>query len=248
MGTEKSNELKENKAELKKQKREKVQVKYTKGEERFNWITHLAGLVLAAAASVTMIIKSVRGYQAGQYDASGIVAAALFSFGLLAVYAISMSYHLTKYGTAARTLMRKFDHCTITVLIAGSYMPYMLIGLAQYGLNQPADFIWGVVIASIVLAMAVAVIVLNIVGIQKFRYLTLAFYIAMGWMIIIRIYSLYKAIGGAALLLLLGGGIAYTTGVLFYKMKKIPFGHGIFHIFVIAGSALMWASVYFFIL
>lgn len=238
----------EQKNAAKRQKHEKSQVKYTVGEERFNWITHLVGLVLSIAASVLMIIKSVGSYQNGTYGASGIVAVCLFSFGLIAVYAISMSYHLTRYGSLTRTIMRRFDHCTITLLIAGSYMPYMLIGLYAYGTSQPADMIWGIVIASLVIAMAIAVIVLNIVGIQKFRYLTLAFYIGMGWMIVIRIYHLFLAIGWAAILLLLGGGVAYTVGVLFYKYKKIPFGHGIFHIFVIIGSALMFASVYFFIL
>ena len=232
----------------KREKREKSQVKYTRGEEIFNWVSHLAGIVLAIAASVFMIIKAVRGVQEEKYGASGIVAVSLFSLGLVAVYSISTAYHLTRYGSLARTIMRRFDHCTITLLIAGSYMPYMLIGMVAYGTNQPSDAIWGIIITAVVLALAVAVIVLNIVGIQKFRYLTLSFYVIMGWAIVVRIAPLYRAIGPAALFLLVGGGIAYTVGVLFYKFIKMPFRHGVFHLLVLAGSALMFSSVYFFVL
>lgn len=238
----------DHKAAARRRKHEKSQVKYTRGEEVFNWVTHLTGIILSVIASVFMLIKVAAGYSAGKYGISAIVAVCLFSLGLIAVYSISTAYHLTKYGSLARSIMRRFDHCTITLLIAGSYMPYMLIGLYVYGTDQPADLIWGIVIAAVVIAMAIAVIVLNIVGIQKFRYLTLAGYVIMGWMIVMRIYHLYLAIGPAAIFLLLGGGVAYTVGVLFYKFIKIKYAHGIFHLFVLAGSALMFASVYFFLL
>ena len=232
----------------KQEKREKSQVKYTHGEEIFNWVSHLAGIVLSVIASVFMIIKCVRSFNEEKYGASGIVAVALFSLGLIAVYSISTAYHLTRYGSLSRTIMRRFDHCTITLLIAGSYMPYMLIGMVAYGTDQPADTVWGIVITAVVLSLAVATIVLNIVGIQKFRYLILSFYVIMGWAIIVRIAPLYRAIGPAAIFLLLGGGIAYTVGVLFYKFIKMPYRHGVFHLLVLAGSALMFSSVYFFVL
>ena len=232
----------------KSEKYKKSQVYYTWGEETFNWVSHLAGIVLSVVAAVLMIIKSSQGFLAGEYGASGIVSVCIFSLGLLAVYSISTSYHLTTYGTLARSIMRRFDHCTITLLIAGSYMPYTIIGLCWQGLDQPADMVWGIVITAIVVAMAVAVIVLSIVGIQKFKYLTLAFYLIMGWAIVIRIYPLILAVGWPAFLFLMCGGVSYTVGVLFYKFLKVPFHHGIFHLFVLLGSILMWVSVYFFLL
>lgn len=229
------------------EKNKKMQASYGVGEERFNWITHLCGIVLSVIATVIMSIKVAEGYSVGKYGVNGIVAVILFSFGLIAVYSISTAYHLTRYGSTARTVMRKLDHCTITILILGSYMPYLLIGLFESA-NQPTDTVWGIVLASILLAMSIAEIVLNLVAMEKCKYVILALYIAMGWLIVIAIVPLFNAVGLPALILLISGGIAYTVGAMFYKFIKVKFAHGIFHIFVIAGSLLMFLSILMFLL
>ena len=160
------------------------------------------------------------------------------------MYIMSSVYHASRYGSRARSVLRRFDYCFISVLIAGSYLPYAVIGLIENG-TTPADPVWGIVIVSVVLTLAVLTIVFNGISVQKFRVFTFISYVTMGWLIVVRIYHLFLAIGAVAFGLLLGGGLAYTLGLVVYKLRRLPYNHAIWHLFVLAGSVLMISGVYF---
>lgn len=226
------------------------QIAYGKGEETANIISHALGAVLSVIASVFMIVRvSYSGSPPVTGNALAIVSVCLYSFCLIELYVMSALYHAQPLGKTRRAVFRRFDHCGVALLIAGTYAPYMLIGLSILGRQaDPADFVWGIVIASVVLGMAVLVIVFNAVNVQKFRVFSLIAYIVMGWACVIRLPALYRAIGGGAFWFLLGGGIAYTAGIIFYRVKRIPWHHFIWHLFVLAGSALHFVSIYCYIL
>ena len=226
------------------------QIAYSKGEETANIISHALGALLSVIASVFMIVKvSYSGAAPVVGSPLAIVSVCLYSFCLIELYIMSTLYHAQPLGKTRRAVFRRFDHCGVALLIAGTYAPYMLIGLSILGRAAAfANFVWGIVIASVVLGMAVLVIVFNAINVQKFRVFSLIAYVVMGWACVIRLPALYSAIGVGAFWFLLSGGIVYTVGILFYRIKKIPWHHFIWHLFVLAGSALHFISIYCYIL
>lgn len=221
------------------------QVAYSKGEEKANIITHLCGACLGLLAAVLLIVR----VSFANLGALAVVAVCLYAFCLIELYVMSTLYHAQPFGSTRRTVFRKFDHCSVAMLIAGTYAPYTLIGLSILGKAQnPDNFIWGIVIASVVLAMAVLVIIFNAINVHKFRVFSLISYVVMGWACVIRIPALFTAIGLPAFIFLIAGGVAYTVGILFYRIKRIPWNHAIWHFFVLAGSILHFVSIYFFML
>ncbi len=195
-----------------------------------------------------MIVTAALGVADGKYGGMAVTGVACFTAALIITYVISAIYHASRYGSALRSVMRRFDHCSIALLIAGSYLAYSIIGLIVHGTDQPADTVWGIVISSVVGLLAVIVIVFNGISVEKFKVFTFIAYIVMGWMIIFRVYHLFLAIGLPAFMLLLGGGLAYTAGTPFYKIDKIPYNHAIWHLFVLAGSVFMICGVQFYLL
>lgn len=236
------------KAGTEKKVKSQNQIQYSKTEERINVISHLSGAVLALAAAVLMLVKvSLNALKPGYYNhpALAIVSIALFSFSLIELYVMSTLYHAQPYGKTRRAVFRRFDHCSIGLLIAGTYAPFMLIGLAN---GTTADMIWGIVIASVVLLMAILVVVFNAINVHKFRIFCMIAYIAMGWSCIIVVHRIIACINLLGLLFLLFGGVAYTVGILFYRNKKLKYNHAIWHFFVLAGSVLHFVSIFFFVL
>lgn len=223
------------------------QISYSKGEEKANIITHLVGAALAVVAAVFLVVKVARGYDV--FGGLGIVAVCLYSFCLIELYVMSTLYHAQPFGKKRRAVFRRFDHCSVAMLITGTYAPYMLIGLSILGAKtNPASFVWGVVIASVVLTMAVLVIIFNAINVHKFRVFSMIAYIVMGWACVLCIPQLFSAIGIPCFVLLLVGGIVYTVGIIFYRMKKLTWNHAIWHFFVLGGSILHFISIYFFLL
>lgn len=216
------------------------QIAYSRGEELINIWSHLVGAVLAVAASVLMIVRVSLHLKSGL----SITAVCLFLLSLINLYLMSTLYHAQPFGKVRRAVFRRFDHCSVAFLIAGTYAPYMLIGLA--GMGGAAE-IWGIVIASVVLFTAVLVIVFNAINVNKFKVFCMIAYIIMGWACVIRIDLLLK-LPGACFWFLLGGGAAYTLGLIFYRVKKIRYNHAIWHFFVLAGSALHFVSIYCYLL
>jgi hemolysin III len=211
---------------------------YTRGEEIFNMVSHIAGGAFAVIALVVCVITA-----AVHNNTWGIVSGAVYGVAMVTLYTISSVYHgLVKSGTSKK-VMQVIDHCAIFLLIAGTYTPLALCGL------RPVYPVLGWVIFGIVWAIAILGITLNAIDLRKFRVFSMICYIGVGWCITAVIKPLMDILPADALFLLFGGGIAYTIGAVLYGLgKKIKFMHSIFHIFVVAGSILHFFLIILYIL
>jgi hemolysin III len=212
---------------------------YTRKQEFWNSLSHAFGVAFALVAGPFLLAKA-----SATGDAWRIVSSALFVASLLILYAVSATYHGMRPSKAKRVL-RVLDHDMVFVLITGTYAPYCLVGLMG---SSP---LWAWIIYGLCLALGVVGIVLNSCDLSKFKVFSMIDYILMGWLIVISIYPLSQEIGfwpGVFLLLL--GGIAYTIGAVIYGLagKKNHWLHLVFHLFVLAGTALMFFSVYFYVI
>ena len=202
-------------------------------EELVNAITHGLGALLGIAGTAVAIV-----WAALYGNACSVVSASIYGGMLIILYTMSTLYHaLTHKG--AKYVFRIFDHCSIFLLIAGTYTPYTLVSLGG-GLGWTIfGIIWGLTVLGIVL---------NSISIEKFKIFSAVTYIVMGWLIIVAIKPMMAVLETPALLLLLFGGIAYTVGFVFYALKNIRFMHGIWHLFVLAGSILHYFSILLYVL
>jgi hemolysin III len=196
--------------------------------ERFNSITHMAGAVLAAAGAIALIVPAA---YAG--DPWKIVSFSIYGAMLLALYVTSTLYHSIR--GPAKDIWRKFDHCAIYLLIAGSYTPFTLVtlrggwGWALFGT------VWGLALLGIIQEIWIA---------KGRRVLSLAIYVVMGWLALIAVVPLLAALTGAGFLWLAAGGLIYTVGIAFYATDhKLRHGHGVWHLFVLGGSACHYFTV-----
>lgn len=203
-------------------------------EEVANTLTHGLGVVLAAIGTVVLLT-------AAQASATPYapVACAVYGVTMIVLYLASTLYHgagiqHTNGVAPARPRLRAFDHIAIFLLIAGTYTPYVLISLRG---------VWGWSLFAIVWSLAAIGTVFELTTLRHYRGAMIALYIGMGWCGIAAIQPLVQAIAAPGLWLLLGGGVAYTLGVVFYKMRSLPFHHAIWHLFVLAGSVLQYFSI-----
>ncbi|MBQ8323961.1 MAG: hemolysin III family protein [Clostridia bacterium] len=204
---------------------------FTLGEEIFNAVTHGVGAALAIAATVLLLIRSA------SIGALAVVSCAIYGASLIILYTMSTLYHALSARTA-KAVMRIFDHCTIFVLIAGTYTPFCLILL---------DGAWGWSIFGAIWGLTALGITLNAINLEKYKVFSMIAYIAMGWCVLLVAGKVIAALGFWGTTLLLSGGIAYTAGIGFFASKKKYF-HSIWHFFVLAGSILHFFTVYFFVL
>lgn len=228
---------------LENEKRNPNQIRYSRGEEMFNRISHLVGAALSGLGSAFAIYKTCLAY--GEVGALGVTSVCLFSVTLLLLYIMSTLYHWRRVGSKSRSVFRRFDHCSIALLIAGTYAPFMLIGMYSGGGTAR---VWAIVLAAVVLAFAVLSCVFNAIDVNKFKVFSLISYVVMGWACVVRIDLLIKTIALPAFILLLAGGVVYTIGIIFYRMKSIPWNHAIWHLFVMGGTALHFLAVYLYII
>ncbi len=198
-------------------------------EELVNSITHGLGAVLGIAGTAVAIV-----YAALYGDAYSVVAASIYGAMLIILYTMSTLYHAFTNQTAKK-VFRIFDHCSIFLLIAGTYTPFTLctlrgpLGWTIFGI------IWGCTVLGVVL---------NAISIEKFKVFSMICYVVMGWLIIIAIKPMLNALGFMpAMLFLLLGGVSYTAGIVFYALKNVPFMHGVWHLFVLLGSILHYFAV-----
>lgn len=201
--------------------------KYTFGEEVLNCVTHAAGAALSVLALILMILKAANPIT--------LVSVAVFGGTMTALYLNSAVYHGAKVNKFKKYL-RIVDHCTIFLLIAGTYTPYTLITL-----RGPA----GYTIFFSVWAMAIIGIILNIIDLKKFAKFSMVVYLLMGWCVVSASSSLVSSLHKNGIILLFAGGVAYTIGAVLYGLgKKIPYIHSVWHLFVLAGSILHFFSIY----
>lgn len=205
---------------------------YTLGEEIANSVTHGIGALLAVAGCVLLIV-----FSAFAHDAYKVVSSAIFGASLIVMFTMSTMYH-SLTNEKAKYVFRIFDHTSIFILIAGTYTPLTLVCLhGALGWS-----IFGVVWAS-----AITGIVLNCISVERFKKFSMVCYLASGWCIIVAIYPLTKVLSGMGLLFLVLGGVCYTAGLIFYRMKQIRYMHSIWHVFVLAGAIFHFFCVLFYV-
>ena len=213
-------------------KREKLSERtlpsYTRGEEIFNMVSHIAGAAAGIAATVLCVV-----FAALRKSVFGVVGGAVFGASMILLYTFSSVYHGLSPRLAAKKVFQIIDHCAIFLLIAGTYTPICLCALREYS----AALGW--TLFALVWGAAVTGITLNAIDINAFKKFSAVCYLVMGWCIL-GAWSAFDFMlerGGTALLL--GGGICYTVGSLFYYfMKNKKYMHSVFHIFVVLGSVL----------
>lgn len=189
--------------------------------ERFNSISHFVGAVLAVAGSAVLITSaSLKG------DPWRIVGFSVYSAMLVALYVASTLYHAL--GGRAKAVFQKLDHCSIYLLIAGTYTPFALVSL-----KGP----WGWSLLSVIWSLAALGIAQEIWLAHGARVLSLVIYVLMGWLALAAVAPLWQALGPAGFAWLVTGGALYTLGIAFYATDhKLRHGHGIWHLFVLGGS------------
>lgn len=199
-------------------------------------ITHGAGAVLALAGTIALLVRS-----AGMGQWLHFVLFAVYGLSMIGLYTASTLYHCLNTSVSGRIALRKFDHCSIYLLIAGSYTPICLTALKNCG---------GPLLLAAVWVLAVAGVILTIAKLSIPRWLTSAIYIFMGWLAIFAIVPIYQVLPANGFLWLLLGGILYTVGGVLYAVKwpgrnNPRFGcHEIFHVFILLGSACHFIMMY----
>ena len=208
--------------------------RYTTGEEIFNSVSHGVS-ALGAVIGCTVMITLSACFGTGRAVASSII----FGLSLVTMYTMSTLYHAFPFERVKK-LFRVFDHSSIPLLIAGSYTPFCLIALK----DSPK----GTVVVTVVWLCAAAAIALNVINLDRFEKYTLVIYIAMGWSVLFALNDIVAALPQPGFLLLLGGGLAYTAGIAFYKMSKVRYMHSVWHLFVTLGSLLHFLCVVMYVL
>lgn len=189
-------------------------------EERWNWITHAIGVIASIFGFIILLVSNSDKTQYGTFTL------VIYASSLLLLYFASTMYHYTS-DIDLKKKFRVMDHISIYLLIAGTYSPVTLITLLDSK---------GVMLFIIVWFLAIVGSILKLFFTGRFQVLSVLLYLIMGWLIMLDIQELSNRVGSKGMDYLMYGGIAYTVGIIFYALKKIPFTHVIWHIFVLAGS------------
>ena len=205
---------------------------YSPTEEKLNIWSHAFGIFLSIIALVLLIIKAVQ-----QDNIWMMISFPIFGVSLILLYLASTLYHASK-EPQKRIKLKVFDHAAIYVLIAGSYTPFTLVSL-----NGETGWL----IFSMVWVMAFTGIILKLFFTGRFKVVSTAMYVMMGWLIVFYFQDLTASLHEKGVFYLILGGVLYTIGAILYSIKKIKFNHAIFHFFVLAGSFCHFLSIYLYV-
>jgi len=197
-------------------------------EELANSLTHGLGILFGIVAICLMISLSV--ISGGSIQ---ILSTALFGSALLLMYTCSTLYHAVQHEKT-KSLLRIFDHISIYILIAGTYTPFLLLGIKG---------MYGWVLFIIIWVIALFGIFFKVFFTHRFPKLSLVLYLLMGWVAIFMGQTLYETLDRAVLILLVAGGFSYTIGTFFYIQKRMLYAHAIWHIFVLSGTSVHFVAV-----
>lgn len=210
---------------------------YSRGEELMNMITHIVGGGLGVVVLLTCVVRA-----ALNQDYWGIVGSTIYGTTFITMFTISSVYHGLKPGMSKK-VMQVIDHCTIYVLIAGTYTPIVLASIAP---KYPA---LGWTLFGVEWGLAALAITLTAIDLKKYNVFSMICYIGMGWGIIAFIPKVIEVLTLPGFWFLLSGGIAYTIGAVLYGIgSKKPWMHSVFHVFVILGSLLQFFAIFFYCL
>jgi hemolysin III len=202
-------------------------------EETINAVTHGAGAVLGAAGlAVLVVLAALRG------DARHVVSCAIYGATLVLLFTSSTLYHSFR-GPRVKHVFRVIDHSSIYLLIAGTYTPFLLVSLRGA---------WGWSLFGVVWGLALAGIAFQIFFVDRFRLAQTLIYLGMGWLVVLATRPLLQRVPLGGLLWLLAGGLSYTLGAVFYLWRRLPYHHGIWHLFVLAGSVCHYFAILLYVI
>lgn len=200
--------------------------------ERFNGISHLMGTVLALGGTVALLVLAAR-----QADPWKIVSFSLYGASLFLLYAVSTLYHSLRHR--AKAVFQKLDHLAIYLLIAGTYTPFALVTLRGG---------WGWSLFGIIWGLAVVGMAAEFLPRRGARILPMVIYLAMGWLVLIALKPLLQALPIIGFAWLVAGGLFYTVGMVFYGLdRRLRHAHGVWHLFVLAGSVSHYIAIFFYV-
>lgn len=200
----------------------------SENEERFNILTHFLGLLLSLIGYVYLLMLSIKSE-----NYLTIISSSIYGATLILLYAASTAYHKAK-TVKQKQAFKIIDHACIYLLIAGSYTPFTLGPLLEHGGYHLMGVEW---------TIAIIGIALKIIAVEKFQIVSLLGYLGMGWLVVFSYETLMLQMSEDAIFWLVAGGLSYTFGTLFYIWDKLPYNHGIWHLFVLAGSVCHYISV-----
>lgn len=210
---------------------------YTKGEERFNMISHIVGGAIGVAALVLCVIVS-----AVHHNGFGVAGSIVYGLSMIVLYTMSSVYHGLHDGMAKR-VMQVLDHCTIYLLIAGTYTPILLSAM------RPIDPATSWILFGTVWALAALGIAVTAIDLKKYAVFSMICYLGIGWCIVFKVGLLIQAVGWGGFWLILMGGVCYTVGAVLYGLGRTQrYMHSVFHLFVIAGSVLHLLAILLYVL
>ena len=211
---------------------------YTKGEEIFNMTSHIVGGALGVIATVLCVVVA-----AIHHNVYGVASGAIYGVTMILLYTMSSIYHGLKPNLTAKKVFQVIDHCTIFLLIAGSYTPFLLCTFREY------SQVLGWSMFAVIWSAAILGVILNAIDLKKYKIFSMICYLAMGWCIIIKANLLPQLLGIAGTALLVAGGIAYTIGAIFYGLGKTKkYRHSIFHLFILLGSLLHFLCIVLYVM
>ena len=203
--------------------------KYSLGEEIFSAVTHCVGALLAIAATVLLIVfAAIKG------NTMGVVGSSIYGGTMIILYTMSTLYHSLTNKTAKK-VFRIFDHCSIFLLIAGTYTPYCLGPLWNHG---------GLLILIAIWSCAILGIVFNAIALEKVKTASLIFYVIMGLAILLRLPTLLAVLPVGGIIWMCIAGLVYILGIVFY-LWKVKYMHPIWHLFVLGGSVCFFFGIFF---
>ncbi|MCP4271558.1 MAG: hemolysin III family protein [Gammaproteobacteria bacterium] len=206
---------------------------YTIAEEIAHSITHGLGILFAITALTMMVAySSIHG------NVWQVVSSSIYGATLILMYSASTLYHGV-FHTKTKALLKKLDHAAIYLLIAGTYTPYFLVSLRELINLYYFIGLW---------TFAILGVVFEFIHIKALKRLSIALFLGMGWFAVFLMEPLSQQLEKGGLVLLIAGGIAYSLGVIFYVWDKLHFNHAIWHIFVLAGSALHFCSIFLYVI
>jgi hemolysin III len=205
---------------------------YSLGEEIFHSISHGIGVGLSISGLTLLVVLAVLYGTPSQ-----VISFTIYGVTLIILYLASTLYHSFQHPRV-KQVFKKFDHASIYLLIAGTYTPFLVIGIQGT---------WGWALLVIIWSLALIGISFKTFFIHRFKMVSVLTYILMGWLCIVALNEMLANIPIGGLIWLAAGGIFYTVGVIFYASKRIPYTHAVWHLFVLAGSICHFFAILFYL-
>ena len=212
---------------------------YTRAEEICNMVTHIVG---GACGIFALLLCAIKACLSG--NTWGIVSSFVYGISIVLLFTMSSLYH-GLIPVKAKKVFRVIDHCTIYLLIAGTYTPIVLVSL------RIVSPMWAWIVFGVVWGAALLAITLTAIDMHKFRVFSMISYLTMGWCILICLKDCILAVGATGMWLIFFGGVLYTIGAIIYmigKKNNVPYVHSVFHVFVLFACILHFVAIYQYVL